>query len=296
MVYSLKTVDTVSVVLRTFNEEKTLFKVLSSLQKQTFQNFELIIVDNCSTDSTLKILSEFFFSRILFIPREVFNHSLSLNVGVHHAISNLVVLMNGHSIPTSKYWLESAISNFHDVKVAAVDGNYIAGSYGSFWEHLFDLKQIDTVFRKRKNLPITATNAIIRKDLWQKYQFDEQLQGCEDYDWALEMISRGYITVKEPKFNVFHSHQLSLKGLLSREKEWSSTCEKMNKKKRPDLEKENSIVLKKRLENLKIASFSNTEFKLTFQSFLQAQDPDLRKKILLDILENHLVQCHPIYH
>jgi len=57
--------------------------------------------------------------------------------------------------------------------------------------------------------------SMIRKGLWRAYPFDENLPelvpetrkyGLEDYDWGLEMRARGYNTVVDPLFSVFHSH------------------------------------------------------------------------------------------
>lgn len=38
------------------------------------------------------------------------------------------------------------------------------------------------------------------------YQFDESLEGCEDYDWCQEMLARGYNIIYDPSFDVYHSH------------------------------------------------------------------------------------------
>jgi hypothetical protein len=61
-------------------------------------------------------------------------------------------------------------------------------------------------YRKDFDPWMTNTNAIIRKDLWESYHFDENLTGCEDYDWAKEMLFRGFNVVKYKPFSSFHSH------------------------------------------------------------------------------------------
>jgi len=255
----------ISIVVRTLNEEKHLFKVLKMLYQQTVQDFELIIVDNCSSDATLSIVAQFPFSKLVLIPRELFNHSLSLNLGVFVASYKFVVLLNGHSIPWSKFWLESGLKNFNDLTVAAIDGNYTANIDGSFWEKLFDLKQLHNIYKTRDNLPLTFTNAIIRKDLWLEYQFDENLPECEDYDWALEMIQRGYKTIKEPKFNVFHSHHLSLKEIRERENRWKKVCNLIDSKTRPSYSK--SIIFQKGLSEIGVDIYSYKEFKHKYNKF-----------------------------
>src|SRR3954471_19806627 len=48
----------ISIVLATYNGEKYLAKQLESLFRQTYENIEIIAVDDCSNDKTLEILNE----------------------------------------------------------------------------------------------------------------------------------------------------------------------------------------------------------------------------------------------
>ena len=49
----------ISVVIPTYNEERDIGDLLESLAKQTFKNFEVIIVDNYSNDRTIEIVNRF---------------------------------------------------------------------------------------------------------------------------------------------------------------------------------------------------------------------------------------------
>ena len=49
----------VSIVIPTYNSEKFIDRTIKSVLNQTFQNFELIIVDDCSVDNTRKMIREF---------------------------------------------------------------------------------------------------------------------------------------------------------------------------------------------------------------------------------------------
>ncbi len=57
---SKKNIPAVSVIIPLFNAEKYLGECLESLHAQTFQNFEVLIVDDCSTDNSLKVAEKFF--------------------------------------------------------------------------------------------------------------------------------------------------------------------------------------------------------------------------------------------
>tara|TARA_S200000501_G_scaffold79556_1_gene71393 strand:- start:9492 stop:10238 length:747 start_codon:yes stop_codon:yes gene_type:complete len=51
--------DKISVIMSVYNSEKTLVKCINSIINQTYQNFEFLIIDDFSTDNSLKICKEF---------------------------------------------------------------------------------------------------------------------------------------------------------------------------------------------------------------------------------------------
>jgi len=224
----------VSFVIRTKNEEKLVGKVLKSLYSQTYQNIEVIIIDSGSTDKTLAIVKKFPVRLIKIAPEE-YNPGYALNLGILKAKGKYIGIVSGHSVPISKTWLEDALIEFRDPRMAAVTGHYTENPVGYFCCKLgrmvFKLEQ-----RQRQEFCpwMTNTNALIRRDLWQVYPFDEKLSGCEDYDWGSEMITRGYNIIKEPKFSVFHSHQfIGRPGYHQRLSRWKKICARIDKRKRP---------------------------------------------------------------
>lgn len=74
----------ISVVIRTYNEEKHIGEVLKSLNKQTYSNFEVIILDSQSTDNTIKIAQNYDV-RIEQIEKKEFNYSFASNKCVEYA-------------------------------------------------------------------------------------------------------------------------------------------------------------------------------------------------------------------
>lgn len=218
----------VSIIIRTKNEEKYLTQVLDMLKQQTLQDFEIIVVDDCSTDKTLEI-SKNYNCKIIIIPEGRFSHPYSCNLGAENAKGEYLVYLNGHSIPTSKKFLENGINNFKDEKIAGVFSYPLAHNDGTFADKIiYNILSctIGTIkFNAKESIPgiLGTTNAIIRKDLWKKYNFDENLNngmGGEDIDWAKHFIILGYKIIHDPKFKVYHSHHLQIKDILWQYKNW----------------------------------------------------------------------------
>lgn len=225
----------VSFVMRTNNEEKLIGKVLKSLFHQTYQDFEVIIVDSGSTDKTLVIAKKFPILLIEVKPKE-YNPSYSLNLGITKAKGKYIGIISGHSLPISKAWLKDGLANFKkNRQAAAVTGHYTENPIGYRSQTLGRLLFKFERRPKEEFCPwMTNTNSLIKKDCWQEYPFDEKLFGCEDYDWACEMITRGYNIIKDPKFSVFHSHPyLGRPGYVQRVPRWQKICTEIDKRKRP---------------------------------------------------------------
>ncbi|MEN8252141.1 MAG: glycosyltransferase family 2 protein [Patescibacteria group bacterium] len=216
-----------SIIIRTKNEERYLEQVLKKLKEQTYQNFEIIIVDDNSTDRTIEIAQKYN-CEIINIPRGKFTHPYSCNLGAEKAQGRYIVYLNGHSIPISQEWLEHGIKNFEDKKVAGVYAMIIAHKDGTLTDKLIYNLVGYTIGMFRRELTdvgiglLGTTNAIIRKDLWETYNFPEVNDGFggEDAAWALHFMKQGYKIVHDPKFKVRHSHHLKMKDFFWQRKNW----------------------------------------------------------------------------
>lgn len=220
-----------SIIIRTKNEEKWLGECLRRLQSQTYQDFEIIIVDSGSTDRTLET-AENFSVRIVPIKPEDFSYPYALNYGCREAFAEkYFVFLSAHSLPISTKWLEDGLSNFKNDKVMGACGFVWALPDGSRIEKFIQNKFISRLgnsFRRRRILKnnkagLHFTNTIINKDLWDEYNFNESYGlGGEDVEWTEYWIKRGYVAVKDIKFSVYHSHGLGLKNYLKQQKYWKS--------------------------------------------------------------------------
>src|SRR3989344_1548655 len=106
----------VAIVIRARNEERWIGAVLNALFKQTYKNFEVIVVDSGSRDKTLEIARKFPV-KIFSIPYENFSYPYALNFGISKSSAiKYIVVLSAHSIPISDTWLKDGLENFTKYK------------------------------------------------------------------------------------------------------------------------------------------------------------------------------------
>lgn len=219
-----------SIIIRTKNEEKLLDEVLSRLMNQSYRDFEIIIVDSGSTDRTLEIVKKYPVKLFQIKPEE-FTYPYACNYGCKKAsATKYFVFLSGHSLPISNSWLKDGINDFTDDKILGVWGPVRALLDATFWEKLFFNGRLQDMARKIKPKAIVKsggmgvlgfTNAIIRRDLWELHNLDEAYgAGGEDGEWVRFWLSKGYYSIKDLNFSVYHSHGLGLIALAKQFIHW----------------------------------------------------------------------------
>jgi glycosyltransferase involved in cell wall biosynthesis len=100
-----------SIIIRAYNEEKHIGRLLEGLRQQTLKDVEIILVDSGSTDRTVSV-AESFGARIVRIPSAEFTFGRSLNFGLRSATREFVVIASAHVYPVYPDWLESLLRPF----------------------------------------------------------------------------------------------------------------------------------------------------------------------------------------
>lgn len=105
----------VSIIIPVYNAEKYLARCIDSILNQTFQDFELILIDDKSTDSSKAICKQYIEddSRILFVENEKnMGVSATRNKGIDLARGKFIMFCDNDDI-VSPYWIEHLITNLY---------------------------------------------------------------------------------------------------------------------------------------------------------------------------------------
>ena len=108
----------ISIIVPCYNIEKYISKTLESVRNQTFQNFEIILIDDGSKDNTGKILDDYNKKdkRIKVIHKINEGVSQARNIGIENAVGEYIYFLDGDDL-IEKNLLERANEVFKNNKV-----------------------------------------------------------------------------------------------------------------------------------------------------------------------------------
>ena len=205
----------VSVIIPTYNRRSMLKEAVDSVLAQDFEDFELIVVDDGSTDGTADEIKNYGGRVKLFQPKENRGVSASRNSGILQAKGKYIGFLDSDDL-----WVKGKLK----IQVAFLDENphYPLCYTDEIWVRKG--KRVNPMLKHSKYsgwilekcLPlciISPSSAMMRKALFSKVGlFDEALPVCEDYDFWLRISARFPIFFIDRKLIIKrggHSDQLS---------------------------------------------------------------------------------------
>ena len=201
-----------SIIIPVYNREDTIEQAISSCLTQTFTDFELIIINDKSTDQTEKIIQSFSDSRIQYYCNEVNSERcVSRNKGIEHANGKFLCFLD-----SDDYFLDHHLSTFH-AKIQELDtptAFLMSNTFNKSEENVIE-KRINPLIKEGnifeyllKYTPNPA-RMCISKDILSDFKFDERLPGLEDLDLWLRIVSKYPLTQLTDYTSVYYIHSNS---------------------------------------------------------------------------------------
>lgn len=182
----------VSIIMPVYNAESFLTESINSILKQTYTNFEFIIVDDCSTDDSFEVIGSFKDKRIIvFKNKKNSGISESLNLGIKNAKGKYIARMDADDISHPSR-IEKQISFLEKNK----DYVLCASNY-HILNNNFKVKtpKTDEAIRVMllKACCIAHPTVVLRVNMLNKYNFiyKKELEPTEDYNFWISLIKKG---------------------------------------------------------------------------------------------------------
>ncbi|MDD5043301.1 MAG: glycosyltransferase family A protein [Patescibacteria group bacterium] len=185
----MSTPPKISILIPAYQAGKTISRCLESIFSQTFQDFEVIVVNDGSIDDTLQKLEKYQ-TRIKIINQQNGGAPKARNRGFQESRGRYILFCDADIILKP-----DALQKMIGVLEANPEISYVYSSFYFGWKK-FKLHEFDG--EKLKQYPYIHTTALIRREHFP--EFDESLKKFQDWDLWLTMLERGYVGKWIPEF------------------------------------------------------------------------------------------------
>lgn len=207
---------TVSVIVNTYNRGPHLRRLLDALSRQSYDNFEVIVVNGPSTDNTKEVIREYR-KAIKTAKCPAVNLSSSRNIGIRKAAGEIIAFIDDDAVPRDVHWMENAVGLFRDEKVGIAAGtvydlgDQIRFRYGWFdiWGRNIGVQDKAVIYDDPKGERFSCgqgCNVFFRTDAAAKAGgFDEYfVYHLDESDLGMRIIQRGYTCRYGEHMDVLH--------------------------------------------------------------------------------------------
>lgn len=209
----------VTVIIPNYNGIEYLKECLKSLEEQTFQDFSVIIVDNCSTDGSVEFIKQSYPEITLFEMDENYGFSIAVNKGIRESRTKYVILLNNDTVIHKDYIKELYNHISTSKKIFSVSSKMISYRDRTVMDDAGDLytvlgwafqrgvrRPVDEFNEPKRVFAACAGAAIYRRDVFKEIGlFDEMhFAYLEDIDVGYRARIEGYRNEYCPTAIVYH--------------------------------------------------------------------------------------------
>jgi glycosyltransferase involved in cell wall biosynthesis len=195
---------TISVIVPAYNAERTVLHTIASIQQQTFYDFELIVINDGSTDRTLELLGTVKDPRLKVFSYKNGGLPVARNRGISHASGEFLAFLDADDLWTAdKLELQlTALQQHPEAGVAYSWTRYMDEQGESFYPDrpvLFE----GNVYAELlvNNFLSSGSNPLIRRQAIESIgEFDPAIPPCADWDFYLRLAARwSFVVVPKPQ-------------------------------------------------------------------------------------------------
>ncbi len=236
----------ISVITPAYNAEKYIGDAIKSIQQQDYDNLEIIVIDDGSTDATADICKTL---GVTLIQQENLGISAARNVGLKAATGDLIAFLDADDL-----WYENILKSQLDLLQKPESPSFVLGL---------------SVAVNKDALPITETHfvlslgtALIKKEVFEKVgDFDEKLDFGEDLDWFLRVMEAEFsCAVESNPVLKFRRHENNTTNNREKTNQFFLKAIRQSLKRRRDKNQVNKSPLNNLIAQLKELDMANNLF------------------------------------
>jgi glycosyltransferase involved in cell wall biosynthesis len=208
----------VSVIIPAYNAEKFIVETIQSLQRQTFSDFEIIVIDDGSTDQTASLVMQIKEPRLRVLSVEHQGLSATRNRGVAASQGEFIAFLDADDL-----WTANALE-LHIEALAANSEADLSYGWTYFWN--YDLKNASdktkliapratgtTAYREmlERNIVGNGSNIFVRRSAFDAVGgFDQTLTHGEDWEFCFRVALQGEVALVPQALVYYRQHSTSM--------------------------------------------------------------------------------------
>lgn len=207
-----------SIIIPTYNRASLLSETIRSVLRQTEENFELIIVDDGSTDNTKQVVNLFTDHRIKYIYQENKERSAARNLGMRIAKAAWICFLDSddemkdeHLEVLKKFIITNDLKTESVIRTLCIEKIDDSLSYQAY--HKLNEHPVNYLFDN----VLYPSSLCFHRNIFKKYQFNEELNLAEDTELLVKVFSEFPLFIIDRYTIIIKKHtdntQSSLTGL-----------------------------------------------------------------------------------
>jgi len=209
----------ISVIISTYNRSDFLKKAIKSVLDQTFEDFELLIIDDCSTDDTEKIVRNFKDKRVRYIKtsENTGHDGKPKNIGILNANGEYIAFLDDDDIYRKKEALAIIYTYLKHTTADVAYGDYLNNIEGKKKREAGWSIDFDPQLLSQRNYISMSVSFVKREKLIEVGGFNEELEQFKDWNLWMRLHKNGCQFIHVPILItevLQHSNTISSKNKL----------------------------------------------------------------------------------
>ena len=229
----------ISVIVPAYNSESTILATITSVQNQTFSDWEIIAIDDGSTDGTLQVLEQIQDEKIKIYSYDNGGVSFARNKGINHATGEFISFLDADDL-WSPDKLELQLKALQNNPAAGVVYSLVVSGLEESEDSFTFVEGNKSIYQGNvycqlllENFISCGSNILVRREAIKSIGFfDSQVDSSEDWDYCLRLATKwSFVCVakqqiihrKTPNSASTKAAKIEKTGLLTLEKAFVAT-------------------------------------------------------------------------
>ncbi len=268
----------VSILMPVYNVEKYVAEAIDSMLAQTFTNFELIVLDDCSTDNSANVIKQFDDKRIIYhCNAKNLGLANNLNVGLKMAKGKYIARMDGDdiSLPTRLQTQVDFLEGHPDVDLCSCALEKF-GTEHDIWIRETDPEQVKITMLFYS--PVLHASSVWRREVFEKHNlyYNQDAFPAEDYDlWSRAVFHCKLVNIPQVLYKYrIHGIQVTKTDDRAADRDREIQYQYL-KNTLPSLsDRDRTVFIDKFLKQKEVLAGNVKELKPIFQKVLEANGND----------------------